>query len=168
MIKMINSISRSAAAVLLTLCAFILAACSEPGQRSSIPGSGPPASAEQITSFFSGKSYPTDFNGETYYAANGTVKSFQYFKPGPHVCTGTWRASGSSVLGTSRCNWVGDDGKIKSGGNKKQNFQVRLAGGYMDLMNEKGEFIGSVRKGYPVQGFPREAEFNKLSKQLGL
>jgi hypothetical protein len=162
-ISMIKSICRKPSIVLLTICVLTLTACSG---RMAAHGSGPPASAAQITSFFSGKAIPNHNNGETYYATNGTVKSFQYFQSGPQVCTGTWRVSGSTLLGSSNCKWV-EDGKVKSSRNQNTNYQVRNAGGYMDLIAEDGQRF-QIGKLNPVKGFPREAEFNKLSKQLGL
>lgn len=169
---MLWSVIRRPKSVMIALCALIFASSCDDNK---IPRSGPPASEMQIARMLSGNSFDDHSNGQIYQAPNGILLSFSYLPGGPQVCKGTWRVDNSEEINLLTCRTV-INGKIYVVENKEVRFQHHLSSAYgMDMIDENGVFAGFLPYDYGTsygsskhRGFPRWAEYYKLSRQLGL
>ena len=107
---------------------------------------------------------------QSYYAPDGKKKMVGKTPEGyPIACLGTWRVAGSGYADAFTCKTAEPSGiATKEYADSLQVTRHNSMGGGLDYQLNTGESVGSWDVARKINGFPKEAEFNALSKQLGL
>lgn len=183
---MIFASCRRSSILLLSLCAFFLAACEPlpPGAvniqaigpaKTNEEAFGPNATSEEISRHFSGTSFP--FNSqqtELYFGSDGRIRGFAS-RGGGYFSVGKWRVDGSSgtdLLHTEQTVYRAIDGNVTSD-ELESSYRVYIRG---DFMNKNSVSLDLIEDGrfegvtgfleYVGKGFLREDEFSSIRKNV--